>query len=83
MTASSTPRDGMLFPTPEACSAAKLIQGGQMECLDKLLVGGREDLSETVLKSVTLFYNMSSLSDFKQKYVNFIVVKILIFLLLT
>lgn len=41
MTASSTPRDGMLFPTPEACSSAKLIHGDQMERLDKLIIGGR------------------------------------------
>lgn len=48
MTASSTPRDGMLFPTPEACSAAKLIHEDQMERMDKLIGGGREGLSETV-----------------------------------
>lgn len=54
MTASSTPRDGMLFPTPEAWSAAKLIHRDQMERLDKLIVGGREGLSETMLKFATV-----------------------------
>lgn len=66
------PRDGTIFPTPEACSTAKLIQGGQMECLDKLLVGGWEDLSETVLKSVTLSYNMSMIMSISVVFVMFL-----------
>jgi len=48
------PKNGMLFPTPEACSAAKLIHGDQMERLDKLIVGGREGFSKTMFKFATV-----------------------------